>query len=215
MKFKELLNQFQIHDKVIRNFAPKGVIYFLVENDDTIVYVGKSDESNVFGRLAAHKSDKDFNDFSILKTNLAEQELLRLERGLISLIRPRYNQQLTGLDIDSIEFAISFLKSLGVNRVEVKKTVLPMDAETLNIKPGDLSFGVKDGYFWHIEKGETKVRELQWLKDNLRANRSKMYKALEQGNDDSACKYRERVALYKKGIELLEINFSTSVTEKH
>lgn len=92
--------------------ASKYLIYLLVK-DNKIVYVGKSDFRNVMGRLRSHKKDKDFDSYCVLPFSGNEYQTLYFESGLISLLRPEYNQVGSRVDIGKVKYLLDCMEPVN------------------------------------------------------------------------------------------------------
>lgn len=89
----------------------QGVIYFLTRKGE-IVYVGKSTIYASPGRIQWHKgkSRKDFDSFYIYPVLLQNEELFKLEAGLICLINPEYNKDKTKVNFLNVQYAMEQIR---------------------------------------------------------------------------------------------------------
>ena len=108
MKLIELLE--------VESIINKRGIYFLMDNDEEVVYVGSSE--NVGARIYAHQSqfEKAFSKYaSISLPKLSESDLLQFEANFIAKYRPKYNK---GMPPSSWKMIRGTLK----NQREITKT---------------------------------------------------------------------------------------------
>lgn len=79
---------------IFRLDNPVPGIYFLLNNDDAVVYVGKS--NNVHKRIHFHVGKKDFVKIAILPCDPSEHE--KMEAKYIAKYQPKYNKSWPGGD---------------------------------------------------------------------------------------------------------------------
>lgn len=68
------------------------LVYFLIDSEDHIVYVGKSSSMKLQSRLFAHRKNKSFVDFFIIRDLKNNREAFILESAFIHLLSPKYNK---------------------------------------------------------------------------------------------------------------------------
>lgn len=93
------------------------LIYFLID-DDAIVYIGKTTEGGLFGRLRDHQKDKRFDSYFVIANIEADEHAIQMERGFISLIRPKYNKAESRVNMQAIMKVIKYLTSGEKSKAE-------------------------------------------------------------------------------------------------
>lgn len=70
-------------------------IYFLIDEDQEVVYIGKS--VDIISRVSAHvnNNNKTFTTFSYIEMNISDSLLSEIESDLIAIYRPKYNKGLS------------------------------------------------------------------------------------------------------------------------
>ena len=111
MKLSRFEQQFPFKISLRKIAESPWLIYFLVD-DDAIVYVGKSSEAGLRGRIGSHLQDKTFTAFFTIDNFSSEIDALRIESGFISLLRPKYNTASTEIDISAIGGLINFINKI-------------------------------------------------------------------------------------------------------
>lgn len=90
--------------------TPASGVYFLVK-DDRVVYVGQS--GNVYARIAAHQSSKDFDGWCYTPCE-GKKQLDILESLYIHYLQPEQNGRVTGTDQISVPVDLhSILRLVG------------------------------------------------------------------------------------------------------
>ena len=136
MKLSEFCNQFGVSPNIKEIGIDEYLVYFLVSGYD-IVYVGKSSEGGLFGRLKAHQVDKDFDAYFVINNIESDQTALELEKGFISLLRPKYNKAEARVNIKAIQRVIHYVTSLpnteqpGTKRSARSERLIPADKEAI------------------------------------------------------------------------------------
>lgn len=85
--------------RVINKFRPIVHCVYILKNNESVVYVGKSD--NLCDRLSTHAKDKDFNSVLIIQLQDAKSQSL-CENSLILKYKPKYNSALNIKDSNMI-----------------------------------------------------------------------------------------------------------------
>ncbi len=111
MKLHEFSLQFNITPDIKELGVDDWLIYFLV-NGGEIVYIGKSSEGGLFGRLRAHQSDKEFTEYFTVNSIQSEADALMLEKGFISIIRPKYNKAEVRVNMQAIRRVIEYVSNI-------------------------------------------------------------------------------------------------------
>lgn len=86
--------------QVFENF---WLVYFLVDEKDEIVYVGKSSSTRFGERLRSHCKNKNFSRYFIKTGPRDEVEAYNLEGAFITLLRPKYNKANTAISAVEIK----------------------------------------------------------------------------------------------------------------
>lgn len=127
MNFLDFKQQTDLNLYVYAN-TPNCYLVYLLLRAGEIVYIGKSDDSNLFGRIRSHRKNKDFDQYAIIETMLTEEDCLSLESGLISFIRPEYNKRDCYPDFNKAFFALQLLQNKNfeerIERLEKQRTEL-------------------------------------------------------------------------------------------
>ncbi|MBJ6120084.1 GIY-YIG nuclease family protein [Pontibacter sp. BT310] len=85
---KEVLKAFK-HLRYVRD-NNTYFLYLIFEGDDC-VYVGET--SNIFWRMAKHKAKCSDNSQVILREYMSKEEVLRLEKHFIRMLKPKFNNR--------------------------------------------------------------------------------------------------------------------------
>lgn len=110
MRYVEFCSQFNTMPQVRRTDGEQFLVYFLMLGD-TIVYVGKSSESGVFSRLKSHQQDKEYDSYFVINGLESDAEAMEIEKGFISLIRPKYNKADARVNLRAIMKVINLVTS--------------------------------------------------------------------------------------------------------
>lgn len=108
MKLSEFCTQFNLSPDVKTVGVDEYLIYFLICQGQ-IVYVGKSSEGGLSGRLRTHQADKEFDSYFTVNGIPDEAHALELEKGFISLLRPQYNKADVRMNIRAIQKVIQYV----------------------------------------------------------------------------------------------------------
>jgi hypothetical protein len=122
MKLSRFEQQFPFKISLRKINETPWLIYFLVKGEN-IVYVGKSSESGLSGRLSSHKAEKDFDRFFIIDNIESEAKALKIETGFICLLKPAYNVQSTEIDIPAINSLMEFINTYGSINKAIQKEI--------------------------------------------------------------------------------------------
>ena len=107
---------------VQRSIKPsKGFVVYFLSKAGVIVYIGKSSARGYARRVEAHKQSKDFDRVDVMCVSDSESKTLDVEKGLISMYRPKYNIMHCYTDLTAIDRALSILKEKAPIRSEPNK----------------------------------------------------------------------------------------------
>ena len=85
------------------------MVYFLLDECDKIIYVGKSSSKNFTRRLSDHDQKKEFSSYFFIDGIATEEDALKLEGAFITLMQPSHNELNTSVSICELEYLIQWL----------------------------------------------------------------------------------------------------------
>jgi len=121
------------HNKI--EFPRKDCVYMLVDQNDEIVYVGKS-EGKLFARVAAHVYTKKFEKIAYIECK-DKEEAMKKEAELIIEIQPKYNKCLDKPEalgyLGSTEFYRMAKEKYGMTPGQAMNKAMECGIRTVNV----------------------------------------------------------------------------------
>lgn len=131
MNIKKFVSEFEL--KALLFEPTKRYLVYVISYKRQVVYIGKSDVSGFQNRLNSHKNRFKYDEVQFIETGSSLEVTLQVESGLISAVKPKYNDKHKDFSYDKII-------KMG-NRLDELKNRQPDVIEKIIVDDTLMSFG--------------------------------------------------------------------------
>lgn len=117
MNLKQFNQNFKIgENSFVARHPNSSVIYFLLDKQGEIIYVGETEERRWSDRRSEHyKSGKVFQRMVLYPTGVFKKDALKIEKGLILMLKPILNKEKPSWKKEYLDGATNFINGIGEN----------------------------------------------------------------------------------------------------